>query len=86
MPSDIIRDFSVLYKSCERAGELVAKMKPEVVVLFTLHGLALTSGAYAVYAAEVARGNALWNDCCQNFEGWGRNSHNKQIRLCHPRG
>ena len=68
MPKEIIRECSVLYKSCERAGDLVAKMRPDVVVLLTPHGLSLTSGSYAVYMADTARGNALWNDCFQDIE------------------
>lgn len=68
MPRDIIRDCSTLYNACESAGDLVAKMRPEVVVLITPHGLALTSGSYAVYMAEGAQGNALWNNCFQEIE------------------
>lgn len=68
MPTKIISECSVLYKSCERAGDLVAKMRPDIVVLLTPHGLSLTSGTYAVYMADTARGNALWNDCFQDIE------------------
>ena len=68
MPPDLIRNCSSLYNSCERAADLVAKMDPDTVLLVTPHGLTLSSGAYAVYMANAARGNALWNDCFQDIE------------------
>ena len=68
MPPDLIQNASKLYNSCERAGDLVAKMKPDIVLLVTPHGIALSSGSYGVYMANAARGNALWNDCFQDIE------------------
>lgn len=68
MPLELIQNCSKLYNSCERAGDFVAKMRPDIVVLITPHGLALSSGSYAVYTANAARGNALWNDCFQDIE------------------
>lgn len=68
MPPDLIQNCSNLYRSCEHAGNLVAKMNPDIVLLITPHGLALSSGSYAVYLANGARGNALWNDCFQDIE------------------
>ena len=62
MPQDLIKDCSNLYKSCERAADLVAKMNPDIVLLVTPHGISLSSGAFGVYMANAARGNALWND------------------------
>ena len=67
MPAELIQNCSKLYNSCQRAGDLVAKMRPDIVVLVTPHGLALSSGSYAVYMANAARGNALWNDCFQDI-------------------
>ena len=68
MPPELIQNCSKLYNSCERAGDLVAKMNPDIVLLVTPHGLALSSGSYAVYMANAARGNALWNGCFQDIE------------------
>jgi len=68
MPPELIQNCSKLYNSCERAGDLVAKMNPGIVLLVTPHGLALSSGSYAVYMANAARGNALWNGCFQDIE------------------
>ena len=68
MPADLIGNCSKLYNSCERVGDRVAKMNPDVVLLVTPHGIALSSGSYGVYMANAARGNALWNDCFQDIE------------------
>ena len=68
MPSDLIKDCSALYSSCERAADLVAEMNPEVVLLVTPHGISLSSGALGVYMTNVACGNALWNDTWQDIE------------------
>lgn len=68
MPPDLIKNCSNLYTSCERAADLVAKMNPDIVLLVTPHGISLSSGAFGVYMANTARGNALWNDCWQDIE------------------
>ena len=68
MPPNLIKDCSKLYTSCERAAELVAKMNPDIVLLVTPHGISLSSGAFGVYMANAARGNALWNDNWQDIK------------------
>ena len=62
MPAKLIKGCTKMYKSCERAADLVAKMNPDIVLLVTPHGVSLSSGAFGVYMADSARGNALWND------------------------
>lgn len=68
MPAELIKNCSALYSSCERAADLVEKMKPDIVLLVTPHGLSLSSGSLGVYMSGAARGNALWNDQWQDIE------------------
>ena len=67
LPEDIKVKCSTLYKSYIRVAELVATKEPEIVVLYTPHGISLTSGSAGIYMANKAKGNALWNDCWGEF-------------------
>lgn len=68
VPPDLMRKFSDLYNSCERAGDLVAKMSPDIVVLFTPHGLTLTSTAFGVYIASAAKGQIMWKSYLRELD------------------
>ena len=68
LPENLKDKFSALYKSYVRLAEFIANKKPEIVILYTPHGISLTSGSAAIYTADVAKGNALWNNCWQEFE------------------
>ena len=68
VPPDLMRKFSDLYNSCERAGDLVAKMSPDVVVLFTPHGLTLTSTAFGVYVSRGAKGEVMWKSYLRELD------------------
>lgn len=61
VPAVLKEKLCTLYNACERAGDLVAEMAPDVVVLFTPHGLCLTSGSFAVCISDKAQGVVPWN-------------------------
>jgi len=48
------------------AGKMVADMKPDLVILNSPHGVAL-SDALGIYISDTANGNALWNDEWSEF-------------------
>ena len=63
LPEKLAGDTQELYNGCSRVAELIAATNPELILLFTPHGLALKSGAALVYLSKKAVGNALWNEC-----------------------
>ena len=64
---DLQVQLSGLFHATTNACQKIAKLKPDIVILHTPHGISL-SKSVGVYMNSKAKGNALWNEKWDEFQ------------------